>query len=92
MRLQAAILDGPNGKFAVLRANPDQGEMPVSTEERQAVARCFKQRHNNIPVAFLANEPAGLRLLSYEDMTTELERCMRDVMHSSDTRWQEFDA
>ena len=92
MRLQAAILDGPNGKFAVLRAHPDQGETPVSNEERQAVARCFKQRHNNIPVAFLANEPSGLRLLSYEDVTQELERCMRDVMHDTGTHWQEFDA
>jgi hypothetical protein len=91
MKLHAAILEGPNGQFAVLRAHPDHGEMPVSDAERRNIAQCFKERHNNIPVAFLAQEPSGLRLLGYEDATKDLEECLKDV-ESPELTWKDFNA
>jgi hypothetical protein len=91
MKLHAAILEGPNGPFAILRAHPEDGEVPVTDEGRREIARCFKERHNNIPVAFLANEPAGLRLLGYEDATGDLEQCLRSVS-VPDLSWKDFDA
>ena len=90
MKLHAAILKGPNGLFAVLRASPDQGELPVDEEGRRAVARCFKERHNNIPVAFLSNEPSGLRLLDHQDVTSDLEQCMKQIT-APDVSWKDFD-
>ena len=91
MRLHAAILDGPRGPFAVLRAHPEQGETPVNDDARRAIAQCFKERHGNIPVAFLANEPTGLRLLGYEDATPDLQQCVQQVT-SPDVAWQDFEA
>ena len=93
MEVHAAILDGPKGQFAVLRAKPDDGEQPISTEQRRDIARCFKERHNNIPVAFLANEPSGMRLLGYEDATDDLEECVRKLgADESSLPWKEFRA
>jgi hypothetical protein len=93
MQVQAAILDGPNGQFAVLRASTEPGEQPISTEQRRTIARCFKERHNNIPVAFLANEPTGMRLLGYEDATDDLQECVRElVKDESALPWKEFRA
>ncbi len=91
MKLHAAILEGPNGPFAILRANPEQGELPVEEEDRRSIARCFKERHNNIPVAFLSNEPSGLRLLDHQDVTADLERCLKQLS-SPDVTWKDFDA
>ena len=91
MKLHAAILNGPNGQFAVLRAHPEQGEVPVSAESRRSVAQCFKEKYGNIPVAFLANEPSGLRLLDHQDVTVDLEQCLRSVQ-SDDVSWQDFNA
>jgi hypothetical protein len=91
MKFHAAILNGPNGPFAVLRTQADQGEDPVSDEQRRAIARCFKDRHDNMPVAFLANEPTGMRLIGYQDASDDLQQCVRDLI-TSETQWQEFAA
>jgi hypothetical protein len=91
MKLHAAILEGPAGQFAVLRVHPERGEMPVSAEARQEISKCFKERHGNIPVAFLSNEPSGLRLLGYEDATEDLQECLRTVEAAPDTQWQDFE-
>ncbi len=61
----------------------------MSDLDRRSMIDCFKSRHGNIPVAFLAQEPSGLRLLGYEDATRDLEQCLRDVQ-SPDVSWQEF--
>ncbi len=89
MKFHAAILNGPNGPFAVLRSEAEQGEEPVSDEQRRAIAPCFRQRHDNIPVAFLANEPTGMRLIGYQDASGELAQCVREMI-TPDTQWQEF--
>ena len=94
MQVHAAILEGPNGQFAVLRARPESGEQPINATQRRSIAQCFKERHNNIPVAFLANEPSGLRLLGYEDATDDLEECVEQLqtMDESSIEWKEFRA
>ena len=92
MKLHAAILEGPQGQFAVLRAHPEGGELPVSAEERRNIAQCFKDRHNNIPVAFLSSEPSGLRLLGYEDATDDLEQCFKGKDAAAEITWKDFDA
>lgn len=91
MKLHAAILTGPNGSFAVLRAQPGDGEEPISDDRRRALATCFKDHHNNMPVAFLVNEPAGMRLIGYEDATRDLEQCARESI-TPEVHWQEFAA
>ena len=91
MKLHAAILNGPKGPFAVLRTQPEPGEPGVSDMQRRAIAECFKSRHDNMPVAFLANEPTGLRLIGYEDATDDLQQCVRDLI-TPDMDWQEFTA
>ena len=89
MQLHAAILQGPSGPFAVLRTKADEGETPVSDDARRAIARCFKERHENIPVAFLAHEPTGMKLIGFEDATPDLEQCVREQV-TPQTQWAEF--
>ena len=91
MKLHAAILNRPNGSFAVLRTQADDGEGPITDDQRRALAACFKQRHDNMPVAFLTNEPAGMQLIGYEDASQDLEQCARELI-TPDVQWQEFSA
>jgi len=91
MKLHAAILNGPNGQFAVLRTQREAGEEPISDDRRRALAACFKQQHDNMPVAFLANEPSGMRLIGYVDATQDLEQCARELI-TPEVQWQEFSA
>jgi hypothetical protein len=91
MKLHAAILKGPSGPFAVLRARPEAGESALSDQQRRSAVQCFKSQHNNIPVAFLAQEPSGMRLIGFEDATADLEKCVKD-MQAPEVQWKDFDA
>ena len=72
---RAAIVSGPRGPFGVIELTEGQ-QGQLSAEARERVARCFKDRHRNLPVVFVTASPSTTHAMHGLDVTDELNRCL----------------
>ena len=70
MNVQAAIIEGPRGPFAVLRVPT------AAAAARRQIGDCFRSKHGNMPVVFVNDSPGALRPFDEPDVTDELQACI----------------
>ncbi len=90
MRYRAAIVQGPRGPFAVLELS-DAVAATLSADDRADVARCFKSKHQNIPVVFVDAHPNMLQAAMGEPVDEDLTQCMSEHRREH-LEWLEFAA
>ncbi len=86
---RAAIVTGPRGPFAIVELTKDQ-QLRLSTDDRQQVARCFKEQHPNLPVVFVTASPSTLHAIHGFEVTDELQACI-NAHHPAAVPWTHFD-
>lgn len=89
MTLEAAIINGPRGTFAVLRVAGDQGQS-LSPDMRRKVKQCFQDKHGRLPVVFLSPLSSQIDLLHDEPAATEVRECL-DHVDVNKAGWQTFE-
>jgi nitrate reductase cytochrome c-type subunit len=89
-KYRAAIVAGPRGPFAVVELTEGQ-QRQMSPDAREQVARCFKERHRNLPVVFVTASPSTLHAMHGVDVSDDLERCL-DAERPDLLPWMYFDA
>ena len=89
MTLEAAIINGPRGAFAVLRmATEGGGSLPPDV--RRKVKQCFQDKHGPLPVVFLSPQSPQIDLPQDEPLTTEVRECL-DGIDLNKAGWQAFE-
>ncbi|HLL87727.1 MAG TPA: hypothetical protein VK324_00325 [Tepidisphaeraceae bacterium] len=89
MKLEAAIIEGPHGAFAVLRIAGDQGES-LSPDVQRKVKQCFQAKHGPLPVVFLSPQSSQLDLDQDEPVANEVRACLAGI-DLGKAGWQAFD-
>ena len=89
MTYEAAIINGPRGRFGIIRVTPGVGEPDWTDKQRADLRRCFEAKHGRLHLVFLSHIGGGFQLHSDEpiedlnDCITEVDAASWESLHAS---------
>ena len=88
-KYRAAIVSGPRGPFGIVELTEAQ-QRQLSPDDRKQVAHCFKERHPDLPVVFVAASATTLHAIHGFEVTDEVQTCL-DGHHPAVLPWTSFE-